>query len=365
MQKTIGSGVFIPISNHGWIRSVHSPAVETAEYTRVLEIVRGAECLGFDFVLSPANWRGLRGPSQHWWYSLESVTTSAALLQATSRINVFSTVHVTIFPPALVAKMAVTLDQIGPGRVGLNLVTGGSYLDLAHLGMWNDALDHDGRYDLADEWLDVVKRLWTDEVVTHKGRFFETMGGTMRPKPSRMPQLVNAGASSRGLRFAFENCDAALITTGDDPNLTETTRNAKRKAQELNKPNLKIFGVITAIPGSTDEEAQARLDYFEAGMDREAQADAVAGYEQNRSCKELSKASRSLTVQSSVLPGTIVGAPETLASRLAATVIDGELDALMLIVPDYVDDLKIIATKVFPLMAEYGVTVNLNATAAA
>jgi pyrimidine oxygenase len=58
------------------------------------------------------------------------------VLQATSRIGVFATVHMTVYPPSIIAKMMTTLDQIGPGRVGLNLVTGASYLDLAHVGLW-------------------------------------------------------------------------------------------------------------------------------------------------------------------------------------------------------------------------------------
>lgn len=360
MAKLIETGVFIPVGRHGWIHSENSPAVETGTYPRVLEVVQGAERLGYDFVLSPAIWRGRRGPSRHWMQALESITTSAALLQATSSINIYSTVHMTVFPPPTIAKMVATLDQIGPGRVGLNLVTGSSVLDLGHLGMWNDELDHDQRYDMADEWIQLVKRLWSEEVVTHDGNFFHTDEGRMGgPALSgERPRLVNAGASPRGFRFAAENCDVAFIVASDDEKSAETGRAAKQTARDLGRPELKTFGLVTVIPGETDEEAQALLDHFNAGVDSECLDDIAAGYEQNRSFKELSDSSKTLIGgedRSCVMPGEIVGSYETVARRLAATVNDGELDGLMLVVPDYVADLEGLAARTLPQMAEYGV----------
>ena len=58
MTRTIETGVFIPVGNHGWIHSVNSPAVEDGSYKRNLEVTKHAEALGFDFVLSPSIWRG-------------------------------------------------------------------------------------------------------------------------------------------------------------------------------------------------------------------------------------------------------------------------------------------------------------------
>ena len=265
MTKTIDAGVFIPVGNHGWIHSVNSPAVEDGSFRRVLEVTRNAEALGFDFVLSPGIWRGFKGPSEHWMRTLESMTTSAALLQATTRIGVFGTIHMTVYQPAIIAKMMTTLDQIGPGRVGLNLVTGSSYLDLSHVGLWRDGLSHDERYDLADEWIAVVRRLWTEPIVSHKGRFFELTEATMGPKPSRMPPLANAGASGRGFKFAVENCDIAFIGASDDAKSIASGKQAKAMARQMNKPDLKVYGLFVVIPGDTDAEAQARFGHFNDG----------------------------------------------------------------------------------------------------
>ncbi len=363
-MKTIDAGVFIPVGNHGWIHSTNAPVVEDASFPRLLEITKKAEELGFDFVLSPSIWRGLKGPSEHWMRSLESVTTSAALLQATNRIHVFATVHMTVHHPAVIAKMMATLDQIGPGRVGINLVTGSSYLDLSHLGLWRGGLNHDERYDLGDEWTQVVRRLWSEKVVTHKGKFFELNEAKMGPKPSRRPRMVNAGSSSRGFKFAAENCDIALIAIGDDAKSVESGRQAKVTARALNRPELKVNGLFHLIPAETDEEAQARLRHFDDGVDVECLEDIAMGYSMNPDVKEVSAGSLRRAYgrekRTAVNPMALVGSYASLSRRLAKTIIDGELDGITLVVPDYVEDLHSVAMKVLMRLPEYGVSCRIG-----
>ena len=360
MAKVIDAGVFIPVGNHGWIHSVNSPAVEDGSFQRVLEVTKGAEALGFDFVLSPSIWRGRKGPSEHWMRSLESLTTTAALLQATDRISVFGTVHMTVYPPAVVAKIMTTLDQIGPGRVGLNLVTGSSYLDLSHVGLWRDGLDHNERYDLADEWIQVVKRLWTEDIVSHKGRFYELTEATMGPKPSRLPPLANAGASERGFKFAVQNCDIAFVSGSEDPKDKEAAIRAKATARSMGKPDLKVYGLVTLIPGETDKDAQDRKDHFDEGVDIECLDDIALGYNLNPNIKDVSSVSLRLAAgrekRSAVTPGAFVGSYASLAKRIAQVVKDCELDGIILIVPDYTNDLKALTEKTLARMPEYGVS---------
>jgi pyrimidine oxygenase len=362
MTKMIDTGVFIPVGNHGWIHSVNSPAIEDGSFKRVLEVTKGAEALGFDFVLSPAIWRGRKGPSRHWMDSLESLITTSALLQATDRIAVYATVHMTVYHPSIVAKMVMTLDQIGPGRIGLNLVTGSSYLDLAHVGLWREGLSHDERYDLGDEWITVLKRLCTEKVVEHKGKFFQLNEATMGPKPSHIPPLVNAGSSSRGFQFAAENCDIAFINAGTDPKFVQAGKQAKATARAMSKPHLKVLGLVTVIPGDSDEDAQARLNHFEEGVDLICLEDIARGYSMNPDVKAVSSQFFGGQKHSSVAPGRIVGSYESLARGLAKMVIESELDGVMLVVPDYVKDLDAIAKNSLARMADYGVCCHATRT---
>ncbi|MEO4001914.1 LLM class flavin-dependent oxidoreductase [Mesorhizobium sp. CAU 1732] len=358
-MRMIDAGIFIPVGNRGWVVSSNAPEEEDASYPRVLTVVKKAEALGFDFALSPAIWRGYQGSSEYWMRSLESLTLSAALLQATSRIMVYGTVHMTVYPPATIAKMIGTLDQIGPGRVGLNLVTGANYLDLSHLGLWRDGLDHDERYDLADEWITVAKRLWSEGVVSHKGRHFALDEAVMGPKPSRLPPLANAGASGRGMKFAVDNCDIAFIATGEGQEYIAAAKSARTTAGAAGKSDLKIYGLFTLIPGDTDDDARARLAHFDAGVDQEAQAHIAQGYAMNPNAKDVSTISKGRGghgTGSSVARWTMIGSYESLAGRIAKVVDEGDLDGIILVVPDYVTDLEAIAGRTLSRLVEYGIT---------
>lgn len=360
MQKTIEAGVFIPVGSGGWMFSTNTPHTP-GTYEHVLEVVQLAEKLGYGFVLSPAIWRGHKGPSKHWMSSLESLTTSAALLQATSRIHVWTTAHMTVYPPAIIAKMISTLDQIGPGRVGLNLVTGSSLLDLDHVGLWSD-LGHDAKYELGDEWVEVAKRLWTEPVISHKGEHYELKEAVMGPKPSVPPFLINAGASPRGLRFAVENCDAAFVLLNEVPSDMAAVKLARKTAEDLNKPDFKIFGAVEIIAAETEEGAQAIVDHLNAGIDVECIADIAAGYSQNPHSKDTSKGSRVVgdDAKDAFADGTLIGSYESLARRLAHVVTETGVDGLMLIVPDYLNDLGNVASKILLAMEPYGVTCRLT-----
>src|SRR6266481_7362417 len=104
-------GVFIPIGNNGWLISTTSPQyMPSFDLNR--QIVEKAERFGFDFVLSMIKLHGFGGPSQYWDHTLASFTLMASLAAVTTRIQLFASVAVLTIPPALAARMAVTIDSI-------------------------------------------------------------------------------------------------------------------------------------------------------------------------------------------------------------------------------------------------------------
>jgi pyrimidine oxygenase len=116
-------GVFIPIGNNGWLISTTSPQyMPTFDMNR--QVVEKAERFGFDFALSMIKLYGFGGPSQYWDHNFESFTLMAGLAAVTSRIQLFASVAVLTIPPALAARMAVTMDSISHGRFGVNIVSG-------------------------------------------------------------------------------------------------------------------------------------------------------------------------------------------------------------------------------------------------
>ena len=116
-------GIFCPIGNNGWLISKNAPQYKpTFELNK--EIVQRAEHYGFDFALSMIKLRGFGGETEFWDYNLETFTLMAGLAAVTSKIKIYATAATLVMPPAIVARMASTIDSISNGRFGLNVVTG-------------------------------------------------------------------------------------------------------------------------------------------------------------------------------------------------------------------------------------------------
>jgi len=119
-------GVFIPIGNNGWLISTNSPQYKPS-FELNKQIVQKAEHYGLDFALSMIKLRGFGGKTEFWDHNLESFTLMAGLAAVTSKIKLFASTAILTLPPALVARMATTIDSIAPGRFGINIVTVGKW----------------------------------------------------------------------------------------------------------------------------------------------------------------------------------------------------------------------------------------------
>lgn len=361
-ERHVELGVFLPVGNGGWITSTTSPQLPaTYDYNKQVAVL--AEELGFDFALSMAKWRGYGGPSRHWDFTLESMTTMAGLAEATSRIGVWGTVHTMIFHPAVVAKMVAVIDQISKGRFGLNLVAGSNPVDQGQMGLWRD-LDHGGRYRLAEEWLTVIRRLWSEERVDHAGEFFRLEDCMSNPKPQRAPPVICAGASDTGFRFTAQHCTGSFLLGSNRDDFVKTGRRAKEIAAELGRTGFKTYGLFTIIPGATDREAQERVAYYNSGVDTVALDNQTREYASDPSLKQNTMANRFIAQgeqRNSMSPAAIVGSPETIARKLADIVHGAELDGITVIVPDFIDDLRTIGTAVVEGLHDGGVMCNAYA----
>src|SRR5207248_11714458 len=136
---------------------------------------------------------------------------------------------------------------------------------------WDDRLDNDERYELADEWTAIVKRLWSEPSVDFHGRFFTMKNCVSEPKPLSRPRpdLICAGMSERGLRFAVRAADACFIG-GRSP---EERRAASRRARQIAADNglvTKTFMMCTVIQADTDTDAEALVEHYREGVDMAA-----------------------------------------------------------------------------------------------
>ena len=199
-------GLFIPIANNGWITSATSPQyMPTFELNK--QIVQRAEKYGFTFALSMIKLRGYGGVTEHWDYALESFTLMAGLAAVTEEMRLYASVATPTLHPAMVARMAVTIDSIAPGRFGVNIVAGWNKSEYQQMGLWPGDEFYDFRYDYASEYVTIMRELWETGRSDFKGKFFTMEDCQCKPMPSGKIPIVSAGASSRGRRFTAEHCD--------------------------------------------------------------------------------------------------------------------------------------------------------------
>jgi len=143
-------GVFIPIGNNGWLISETAPQYMPS-FALNKTITQAADRHGFDFALSMIKLRGFGGKTQFWEHNLESFTLMAGLAAVTERIKIFATAATLTLPPAIVARMAATIDSIAPGRFGINLVTGWAEAEYSQMGLWPGDSHYTKRYDYLAE----------------------------------------------------------------------------------------------------------------------------------------------------------------------------------------------------------------------
>ena len=137
-----------------------------------------------------------------------------------------------LFHPLIAAKEFVTADHIGEGRLGVNLVVGWNEGEFDMFGV--DQREHAARYGFAQEWLDVVKRAWSDDgEFDFEGEFLRLKAVRAYPKPygGTRPIIINAGSSEAGQAFALRNCDAFFVATaGRAPRWRLTRRRSPRSS---------------------------------------------------------------------------------------------------------------------------------------
>ncbi len=344
-------GIFLPIANGGWILSSTTPLLDGSyDYNRAAALL--AEEIGLDFVMSMAKFRGYGGTTRHWESSLDSVVLMAALAAQTERVKVWTTFHTLLQNPAVAAKMIATLDQVSHGRAGLNVVPGAYRGEFEQMGAWPGSVDHDGRYDLATEWLHAVKRLWAEPSVTEHGTYFNLEDCQSLPKPmQRRPFIVAAGMSERGMRFTIEEADAIFVGGRDDAELRATSLRAKAMAAEAGR-RLRTYSMLILIIEDTDLAAETTVSRFREGFDAEAFRNLMRSYGMIDAELGVENAFTA-NARSAILAPYAAGSPPSVAERMAELMETAALDGLMLIFPEYLGGLRRFGADILPALRQH------------
>src|SRR3954470_23502444 len=217
----------------------------------------------------------------------------SAMAAVTEHLGFGVTCTLSYEPPYPFARRMSTLDHLTQGRIGWNVVTG--YLDSAARAMGLDRQTaHDDRYDVAEEYMDVVYKLWEgswedDAVVRDRaGRVFTRPekvhrvrhdGPTWRldaihlsePSPQRTPVLYQAGSSPKGRLFAARHAECVFLSGPSATVAGERVAAIRRLAAEAGRDPRAIvmFSLATVIVGATEQAAQQKLAEYRRHVDKE------------------------------------------------------------------------------------------------
>ena len=231
----------------------------TGNWDDCVRLAEIADDAGLDFLLPVGRWKGYGGETDYQGATFETISWAAGLLAKTKRINVFGTVHAPLFHPIIAAKQMMTADQIGHGRFGLNVVCGWNEGEFEMFGVTQR--EHESRYAYAQEWLDAIKRMWSeDETFDFDGQYIKLRQVEARPKPygGTRPVIMNAGASPTGQAFAVRNCDALFLSTAKDTfdDTAEHVRRVKAQARQQGR-EIDVYTVGAMSCRATMQDAEA------------------------------------------------------------------------------------------------------------
>jgi dimethylsulfone monooxygenase len=266
-------GYWMPVFG-GWLRNVEDEQMQaTWDYTR--KLAQRSEKIGYDLsLIAELNLNDIKGVDAP---SLDAWSTSAALAAVTESLELMVAVRPTFHTPALFAKQAANIDQISNGRLALNVVSSWWEQEARMYGV--DFEKHDDRYGRTSEWLDVVNGAWSQKTFTHTGKYYQTAGTVLEPKPKRSPRpTIYAGGESEAAKNLIAlKCDA-YVMHGDSPEHVKTKIADMRERREKFGLGPMQFGVAGyAFTRDSDAEVSAEIDRI---TDVKQNAKGFANYEQ-------------------------------------------------------------------------------------
>ncbi|MBV9386439.1 MAG: LLM class flavin-dependent oxidoreductase [Chroococcidiopsidaceae cyanobacterium CP_BM_ER_R8_30] len=336
-------GIWAPVGgNFGPLDTAEEPI--DASFERTKRLVLQAERLGFVTTLVAqhlANPRGLELDQ------LETWTASAALAAVTERIEIIAAIKPLLFHPAVLAKMALGIDEISQGRFAINLISAWFRPEMERTNI--PFPPHDERYRYSGEWLRVVKALWSGERVNFEGEYFKIQDLQYHPTARSYPHppIYLGGASNPAQILAAEQADVYFINGQPLEDVQQVIQQVQGRSRPLPQPVR--FGLAAfVIARSTDAEAQVELERLHALQDREEQwkLSIEKGVDPNAVMFQIFAKNRAVGGNGGTAAG-LVGSYDTVASRVAAFV-DIGIETFMLQFNPFEQEMYRFAAEVMP-----------------
>ncbi|WP_077602298.1 LLM class flavin-dependent oxidoreductase [Oceanobacillus sojae] len=260
-------------------KSEEVPADASVNLNHYISVTKKAEAAGLDFVFIADGLHINEKSIPHFLNRFEPLTILSALAAVTEKIGLAGTVSTTYSEPFNIARQFASLDKLSGGRAGWNVVTSPLEGTASNFNKGNHP-EHKLRYQMADEYLDVVKGLWDsweDDAfvrnretgqffdaekmhrLNHSGEFFKAEGPLNIDRSRQgQPVIFQAGSSKTGMEFAAKHGEAIFTNKSTLESSQEYYRGLKKLAAENGrKPeDIAILPALSPIIGATEEEAE-------------------------------------------------------------------------------------------------------------
>ena len=264
-QEQIKFAYWVPNVSGGLVVSkIEQRTSWNIDYNR--QLAKTAEKAGFEYALSQIRFTaGYGAEFQH-----ESVAISHALLAATDKLRVIAAILPGPWNPAVLAKQIATIDHLTNGRIAVNIVSGWFRGEFQAIGEpW---LEHDERYRRSEEFINVLKGIWTTDNFSYQGDFYRIHNYSLKPKPlqqSPHPEIFQGG-SSRAARDMASRVSDWYFTNGNTVEGIKAQVDDIRAKAAANGHSVKVGVNAFIIARDTEEEARAVLGEIIEKADPEA-----------------------------------------------------------------------------------------------
>jgi alkanesulfonate monooxygenase len=227
---------------------IHPPTGPVVDPDYVRAFAQAHEQAGFDRILVP---HSSTGPS--------ATLTIASAAAATERIHFMLAHRPGVVAPTLAARDIASLDRFSGGRLGVHFISGGSDDEQKRDG---DYLDHDERYARTDEYLGILKRIWTeDQPFDHEGKYYRFEKGYSEVKPLQKPHvpIYFGGASQAALDVAGKHADVYALWGESLDQVRDLTARVRAEAARHGR-HVNFSVSFRPVLAETEEKAWARAD---------------------------------------------------------------------------------------------------------
>lgn len=336
-------------------------------WPRAKRLVQMAEQVGFEYQVPFARWIGQGGDTGYNDSNLDFLSSAAAMAPLTSRLGVFSTAHVTYkFHPLHFAKFGATIDYISGGRWGLNIVSGYAAAEMAAFGM-KEPIPHDQAYEMADEFTTLLKYYWSyDEPINFEGKYYQSYGGAVSPRPVRSPRpvIMNAGNSDVGLDFGCRQADWVFITA-------RTLEDYKARVDKVGdlakkyKRDVRASTMVYVVLERTDEVAAETMRSLEDQVDRPATINFINSMKRQSVGTEFKDETEDadewggvgremfMRIAMGITAYQLVGGPRSVAEQIKA-LNDAGIGSILMCFLDPLKGLHMMEDEVIPILKEMG-----------